>query len=206
VEDTVARMGGDEFLVLLPSLQSPGDAALVAQKITTLFASPLRIDDYELSVTASVGVSVFPFDGRDAESLLRNADNAMYRSKKEQRGGYELHDAATDAAAGERIRLEKGLRRAVEHSEFVLLYQPKVLLRTGKISGVEALLRWNHGDLGLLPPARFLAAAERMGLIRSLGAWVLGEACRQAVVWQKAGYPFLWSSTCRRISLVRAGW
>ncbi len=188
-EDTVARMGGDEFLALLPSLQAPEDAAHIAQKITALFAAPLSLGDREVSVTASVGVSLFPFDGRDAESLLRHADVAMYRSKERRRGGFRLYDEAADVAASERVLLEEALRLALARNEFVLLYQPEVSLRTGQISGVEALVRWRHPTLGVLPPARFIPVAEAMGLMTALGEWVLREACRQAVVWEKAGYP-----------------
>ena len=188
-EDTVARMGGDEFTVLLPGIRNPQNAAKVAQTLLNALAVPLRIEGHELHVAASVGISLYPFDGEDAGTLLRNADAAMYRAKEEGHGSYRIYTEAMNTAAFERLVLENSLRVALDRNELLLLYQPQVDLTTGQVIGVEALVRWRHPELGLLPAGRFIPMAEETGLIIPLGEWILRQACRQASEWQAAGRP-----------------
>lgn len=187
--DTVSRQGGDEFVVLLSEVDKAEDAALTATRILNAVAVAHSIDQHDLYVTASIGVSVYPEDGLDAESLIKNADTAMYQAKENGRHGYRFFKPIMNVRAVERQSIEEDLRHALEHREFALHYQPKINLRTGAIAGSEALIRWMHPDRGLISPAQFIPVAEDCGLIVPLGRWVLREACEQARRWFNAGLP-----------------
>ena len=186
--DTIARIGGDEFVVLLSDLDEPEKARHVAQKVLDALSAPVEIDGHELRVTPSIGICAYPHDGRDVEALMRNADTAMYHAKQMGRNNYQFFTQAMNDAAQERLLLENDLRHAMERREFVLHYQPQVELRTGDIIGFEALLRWLHPQRGLVAPSQFIGAAEETGLIGQIGEWVLREACAQARAWHDAGH------------------
>ncbi len=186
-EDTVARLGGDEFVVLAAELDSTEHAAVVAEKLLDACRTAFVIDGNEFFVGASLGVSLFPDDGKDAEDLLSHADAALYRAKDLGRGNFQFYTPALTEAAMNRVRLESSLRRALQLGEFELFYQPQICLCSGEVIGVEALLRWHHPELGLLAPDEFLATAEECGLIVPLGAWVLSRACKQMADWLAAG-------------------
>jgi predicted signal transduction protein with EAL and GGDEF domain len=187
--DTVSRQGGDEFVVVLSELEHPEDAALGAQKIIAAVGQPHQIADHELHVTASVGISVYPDDGDDPETLMKNADIAMYHAKEQGRDQYRFFKPAMNLRAVERQTIETGLRGALKRREFVLHYQPKMNLKTCTIVGGEALIRWQPPDRRLVEPAHFVSIAEDCGLIAPIGRWVVHEACRQAQAWQSAGLP-----------------
>jgi diguanylate cyclase (GGDEF)-like protein len=189
--DTVARFGGDEFTLLVPRIDSVEEAAKIAQKIIETLKIPFFIHDRELFVTTSIGISVFPSDGHDPETLVRNADAAMYRAKDQGRDNYQLYAPAMNERALERLALENMLRKALANHELVLFYQPLVDLTTRRIVGAEALLRWQHPELGLLSPAHFISVAELSGLIIPIGEWVLRTACRQLKTWQRKFDPEL---------------
>jgi diguanylate cyclase (GGDEF)-like protein/PAS domain S-box-containing protein len=178
--DTVARVGGDEFTIVLQDLAKKEDAALVARKVLQCVAEPVALDGHRLYVTTSIGITFFPDDGQDGEALLRNADNAVYVAKSEGRNTYQMSTAEMTRTMHERLMLENGLRQAIERGEFVLHYQPQIDLRTMCIVGMEALLRWNHPARGLLLPEHFIRVAEERGYIVTMGEWVLREACAQA--------------------------
>ncbi|HET7434404.1 MAG TPA: EAL domain-containing protein [Thermoanaerobaculia bacterium] len=178
--DTVARVGGDEFTIVLQDLERRDDAALVAQKVLATVAEPIEVNGHRLYVTTSIGITIFPDDGEDAETLLRNADTAMYRAKAEGRNTYELSTREMNRSTQERMTLESGLHRAVERGEFELYYQPQIDLKTRRIIGAEALLRWNHPERGVIGPAEFMSVAEDRGFIVVIGDWVIREACRHA--------------------------
>jgi diguanylate cyclase (GGDEF)-like protein/PAS domain S-box-containing protein len=187
--DTVSRQGGDEFVVLLSEVAESEDAAITARRILAAVAQPHSIDRHDLHVSASIGVSVFPDDGLDADTLIKNADTAMYQAKENGRQSFQFFKPAMNARAVERQSIEEALRRALERREFALHYQPKVNLMTGEIVGAEALIRWTHPTRGLVPPVDFIPVAEDCGLILPIGAWVLREACGQARAWKDAGVP-----------------
>jgi diguanylate cyclase (GGDEF)-like protein/PAS domain S-box-containing protein len=187
--DTVSRQGGDEFVVLLSEVAQSEDAAVTARRMLQAVAQPHSIDQHDLHVTTSIGVSVYPDDGLDAETLIKNADTAMYQAKENGRQGFQFFKPVMNARAVERQSIEESLRRASERQEFALHYQPKVNLMTGAITGAEALIRWRHPKRGLVSPADFIPVAEQCGLIRPIGAWVLREACEQARDWLDAGLP-----------------
>jgi diguanylate cyclase (GGDEF)-like protein/PAS domain S-box-containing protein len=185
--DTVSRHGGDEFVILLADERRPQDAALAAKKILVALSAPFLIDEQELHTSTSIGISVFPLDGIDAAALLKNADTAMYHAKERGRNNYQFFRHDMNARAVERQLVESNLRQALERCEFTLHYQPKVDLETDRISGVEALLRWEHPEWGVVLPERFISIAEECGLIIPIGRWVLREACAQAVRWRGNG-------------------
>jgi diguanylate cyclase (GGDEF)-like protein len=187
-EDTVARFGGDEFTVLIHIIGKIEDAGKISQKILESFKQPITIDEREFVVTSSIGISVYPIDGADSETLIRNADTAMYRAKELGRNTCQFYAATMNSKALEALEVENGLRRALANNEFVLYYQPLVDVASGSVFGLEALVRWQHPQLGLLRPDRFIPAAEQSGLIVALGRWVLMEACRQATEWHRRGY------------------
>jgi diguanylate cyclase (GGDEF)-like protein/PAS domain S-box-containing protein len=185
--DTVSRQGGDEFVVLLSEMEQSEDAAISALRLLQAVAEAHTIDHHDLHVTTSIGVSVFPDDGKDAETLIKNADTAMYQAKENGRQSYQFFRPAMNVRAVERQSIEENLRRALERREFTLQYQPKIRLRTGEITGAEALLRWTHPVRGPVSPAQFIPVAEDCGLILPIGQWVLREACKQAQAWVDAG-------------------
>jgi diguanylate cyclase (GGDEF)-like protein/PAS domain S-box-containing protein len=188
--DTVSRQGGDEFVILLSEIAYPEDAATSASKVLVALTGPHAIEGQDLHIDGSIGISVYPEDGEDAEALIKNADTAMYHAKEKGRNNFQFFKAEMNQKAVERQSLEGNLRRALEREEFLLHYQPKVNLDTGKITGVEALLRWQQPDRGLISPSQFVPIAEDCGLILPIGRWVMREACRQAREWQDAGLPF----------------
>ncbi len=187
--DTVARLGGDEFVILVSRISSDGDAATVAQKILAAVRLPFGVEQRDYFLTTSVGVSLYPNDGVDGETLLQNADTAMYRAKEQGRDNFQLYAPAMNARAADRLSLENRLRKALQNDELLLHYQPIVDLRNGRVRGAEALLRWQHPERGLLPPAEFISLAEVSGLISPIGRWVLETACKQARDWQILGNP-----------------
>jgi diguanylate cyclase (GGDEF)-like protein len=182
--DTMARQGGDEFVVLMDELTDAGPAAGVSQRILDAMGKPFNVDGQDVHLTASIGISVFPEDGR---ALLKNADIAMYCAKEKGRNNYQFYSTQFDKHSVERLSLEASLHRALDRNEFTLHYQPKVDIATGQISGMEALLRWQHPELGWIQPARFIPLAEESGLIQKIGGWVLKTACAQNRAWQKQG-------------------
>ena len=185
--DTVSRQGGDEFIVLLSEVEQSEEAAITAIRMLEAVAETHSIDDNDLHLTTSIGVSVYPDDGLDAETLIKNADSAMYQAKENGRQSYRFFEPAMNVRAVERQSIEESLRRALQHQEFALHYQPKINLTTGEIAGAEALLRWTHPTRGPLSPDQFIPIAEDCGLILPIGRWVLREACRQARAWADAG-------------------
>ncbi len=185
----IARLGGDEFIVILPNIRSADDAAAVAARLISELQEPMRLAQHTLVVTPSIGVSMFPEDGVEADTLLRNADLAMYFAKRKGPGMSAFFDASMNDAALHRFTLEAKLRGALERGEFTLHYQPQFDVRTGGVSGMEALLRWTNDELGVVPPVEFIPVAEETGLILGIGEWVLRNACLQAKSWVDEGLP-----------------
>ncbi|KVW96941.1 EAL domain-containing protein [Thiobacillus denitrificans] len=185
--DTVCRQGGDEFVILLAEIGQPQDAANIAETLRAALDIPHLIDGHELHVTLSIGISIFPDDGIDVESLMQNADTAMYHAKASGRNNYQFFRAEMNARAVRRLFVETSLRRALRQGEFLLHYQPKIDLASGAMTGAEALIRWQDPDLGLVYPAQFVPIAEENGLIVPVGRWVLREACRQVQAWLDSG-------------------
>lgn len=187
--DTVSRQGGDEFIILLPEVTRPADAAVTAEKILLALSTPHRIDRQDLHLAASIGIVTYPNDGTEAKTLLKHADLAMYRAKDSGRNTYRFFEPDMNGYTADRQSLESGLHRAIERHEFVLHYQPIVSLDSGQLIGVEALIRWRHPQRGLVSPAQFVPIAEESGFITAIGRWVLHEACRQSRAWRAAGLP-----------------
>jgi diguanylate cyclase (GGDEF)-like protein len=185
--DTVARWGGDEFTVLLPQIRTVDDATNTAYRILDTLKTPFQINEHELYIGASIGIALYPQDGKVTETLLQNADVALYRCKEQGRGNCQLYAPAMNSTAPELFALENHLRHALERDEFLLYYQTKVDINTGDIIGLEALVRWQHPEMGLVSPATFIPLAEETGLIVDIGTWVLRTACEQTVQWHKAG-------------------
>jgi diguanylate cyclase (GGDEF)-like protein/PAS domain S-box-containing protein len=184
--DTLARLGGDEFIIAMPGIHAAA-AIEVARRLLDICVTPFAVAGHELTITPSLGISIYPQDGKDLETLLKNADAAMYRAKECGRNAFQFYASEMNTATLERLLMESNLRRALIQREFVLHYQPLVSLQTGLIIGVEALIRWQHPDLGLIMPDRFIHVAEETGLINRIGDWVLCEACRQAQAWADTG-------------------
>jgi diguanylate cyclase (GGDEF)-like protein/PAS domain S-box-containing protein len=188
-QDTVARLGGDEFLVVLTSVADVPDAAVAAERLMDAMTAEFVVQGHSLSVSCSLGISIFPEHGSDGETLIKNADAAMYSAKDNGRNNFTFFTAGMNAQVVERLTLENSLRLALEKEELFLMYQPQMAIATGRITGLEALLRWQHPDLGLVPPDKFIRIAENSGLILSIGEWVLRTACSQARKWQDEGLP-----------------
>jgi diguanylate cyclase (GGDEF)-like protein len=186
--DTVSRQGGDEFIVLLSEVAEAKNAAPCAQKLLTMLKAPNFVGHHSLEVSASIGISIYPEDGLDPETLIKTADTAMYQAKKHGRNNYKFFEEEMNIRAVERQSIEEDLRGALERQEFVLQYQPKIDLRTGMITGAEALIRWLHPQRGMVSPLMFVPVAEDSGLILPIGMWVRREACQQARAWQDAGF------------------
>lgn len=189
--DTVARLGGDEFVIVLSERPDSSLSTLAITRIMTALAQPITIEGHEFFLTSSVGISAFPGDGNNPETLIKNADIAMYRAKEMGRNNFQFYTAIMNEQALERLRLEGDLRNAIDRQEFFLHYQPQVDLHSGRIIGVEALIRWQHPQLGMVPPIRFIRLAEETGLIVPIGAWVLRTACTQLKAWQVRGLGLL---------------
>jgi diguanylate cyclase (GGDEF)-like protein/PAS domain S-box-containing protein len=187
--DAVSRLGGDEFIVLLNELSRIEDAAIAANRILTELSQPFMLGGQEVFITASIGISVFPSDGTDADALLKAADIAMYHAKNQGKNNFQFYAQSMNAATLERLNLENELHRAIERKEFLLYYQPKLDARSRKVVGIEALIRWKHPGKGMVSPAEFIPLAEEGGMIVRIGDWVLSAACRQNRAWRAAGLP-----------------
>src|SRR6185503_4595059 len=187
--DSLARISGDEFTVIASGLRNPRHASVVAEAVLKSLRNPFEVEGQELYISASVGISLYPQDALDAETLQRNADNAMYRAKSGGKNRFEYFLPEMRASMSQRLEVETHLRRALERGEFCVYYQPQFDLQSGRLVGQEALIRWNNPKLGAVGPDQFIPVAEDNGLIVPIGTWVLQEACRQTSAWRQAGYP-----------------
>ncbi len=185
--DTIARLGGDEFVIVLDNVASPGAISEVVTKLRNALGAPVNLDGYELYITASMGISLYPEDGRNPEVLLRNADSAMYHVKKEGRNNWSAYSETMNEQSHRRLQLSSGLRRAIDENQFSLVYQPQLDLATRSVCGAEALIRWEHPELGMISPIEFIPLAEDTGIIEAIGEWVLHEASRQFTRWRDQG-------------------
>jgi len=189
--DTVARLGGDEFTIIMPNLGDVRNAPMVAQRIIDSLEQPFLLRTHEAFVSGSIGIATFPDDAGDAATLLRNADAAMYRAKEQGKANYQFFTAELNAQVSERMIIKNGLSKAMERNEFMLYYQPKCDLATGRMVGVEALLRWRSADMGMVSPVKFIPVMEETGLIGQVGEWAIETACHQHREWRNAGFPFM---------------
>jgi diguanylate cyclase (GGDEF)-like protein/PAS domain S-box-containing protein len=187
-EDTVSRQGGDEFTIILPNINWE-EASTVAKRLLNEFALPFRVKEHELFLTPSIGISLYPFDGDSVETLIKNADTAMYHAKEHGRNSFKFYTSDINKRTFKKIVLDNALRKALDREQFMIYYQPQISLHTRQVTGVEALIRWHHPDLGLVSPAEFIPLAEETGLILPIGEWVLRTVCKQSKSWQFAGYP-----------------
>lgn len=187
--DVISRIGGDEFAVLLPSLNLLEGAGVVANKILNSFVEPFKVSDLELYLTASIGVAIYPDDGQDVETLFKNADAAMYEVKKSDKNSFRYYDSQINALSFEKLKIENELRRAIENNEFVLFFQPQLDIKTGKVIGAEALIRWIKPGVGLIPPMKFIPVAEESNLIIPISEWVIKTASATMKSWLEAGLP-----------------
>jgi diguanylate cyclase (GGDEF)-like protein len=187
-DELVARVGGDEFLLILPEISSEKEVTKIAGNVLNIFNEPFIIEDKEIFISTSMGISCYPYDGNDVEVLFKNADTALYRAKERGRNNYQFYASKMNDKALERLSLEQDLRKAIERNELFLLYQPRVSIKSGKIVGVEALIRWKHSVLGTVSPAEFIPLAEESGLIVPIGEWVIRTACLQNKLWHEKGY------------------
>lgn len=203
-EPAVSRLGGDEFTILLSMISQPEDAAEVARRILDSLPSPVSIDGHKVSTTGSIGIAIYPMDGEDVETLVKHADTAMYHAKNRGLNSFAFFDSSMNAAVLRKLMLESRLREAVERNELRLHYQPRVDMRTGKVTGMEALLRWEHPELGMISPREFIPLSEESGLIVSIGDWAMRTACKQNAEWYAQGYERLLVSvnvSARQIAL-----
>jgi diguanylate cyclase (GGDEF)-like protein len=188
-QDTVARLGGDEFLLMLTELKDTPDAAVAAERLMKAMSAEFVVEGHSLNVGCSLGISIFPEHGTDCDTLIKNADAAMYCAKDNGRNNFRFYTADINAQVMERLSLEHSLRTALEKQQLFLMYQPQVDIASGNIAGMEALLRWQHPEMGLVPPDKFIRIAENSGLIVPIGEWVLRTACQQVKSWQNEGLP-----------------
>ena len=204
IKHTIARLGGDEFVVLLAHVNRPEDAARVAERIAESIRQPYRIGENDVSVTTTIGISVYPADGRDAETMMKHADVAMYHAKEQGRNGFQFYSRGIHEQALARFSMESELKVALEQGQLSLVYQPKIDLAMGSVVGVEALLRWEHPEKGMVSPAEFIPLAEETGLILPLGQWVLREACAEMQRWLEQGMaPLTISVNCSPVQFIR---
>jgi diguanylate cyclase (GGDEF)-like protein len=186
--NSVARLGGDEFTILLEKVSGQKAISTVAKRLIELSARPIIIDNHEIFTSASIGIAIYPTDGKEADTLLKNADTAMYHAKKQGRNNFQFFDTSMNAESVEQLAIETSLRKAIENNELMLYYQPQVSISSGQIVGMEALLRWKHPQKGFISPTSFIPVAEETGQINSIGEWVIREACTQGAEWAKQGY------------------